>query len=191
MSNEIGFCVVCDDERVMADVSFHTTTSGRNVVRGQCPACGTEMVKFSPDGKPPPTPQPDPTVEHYGYDPARDTLVRKIIPSGELIYLACPYTHARPEVREARYDQAVAATAKLLAKGRHVFAPIVYGHDMTTRHKLPVEWEPWEPFARAMLSRCTELLILPLDGWEQSKGIAAEKAIAKELNLPIDTVGDL
>ena len=36
-----------------------------------------------------------------------------------------------------------------------------------------------------MLQRCDELIVLTLTGWETSRGVQAEIAFAKEINLPI------
>lgn len=56
--------------------------------------------------------------------------------------------------------------------------------------RLARHWAFWRRYDRAMLERCDELVVLQLDGWEESIGVKAEIAIAKELNLPdglIDT----
>jgi hypothetical protein len=38
---------------------------------------------------------------------------------------------------------------------------------------------------REFLRGCDEIVVLMLDGWEESEGVRAELAIAAELSLPI------
>lgn len=41
-----------------------------------------------------------------------------------MIYLASPYSHPAPAVRQERYEAACAATATLTREGHPVFSPI-------------------------------------------------------------------
>jgi hypothetical protein len=45
-----------------------------------------------------------------------------------MIYLASPYSHPDPAVREARFREACRAAAKLMRLGQPAFSPIVHGH---------------------------------------------------------------
>jgi Domain of unknown function (DUF1937). len=47
-----------------------------------------------------------------------------------MIYLASPYSHPDPLVREARFDAACRAMADLVHAGQIVFSPIVHGHPL-------------------------------------------------------------
>lgn len=97
-----------------------------------------------------------------------------------MIYVASPYSHPDPIVREQRYDAACAAATVLMRAGHSVFSPIVHGHPLTL-HGLPGDWPFWEPHARWHLERCDEVVVLMLDGWDASQGVQAEIAIATEL----------
>jgi len=101
-----------------------------------------------------------------------------------VIYLASPYSHPDPAVREQRFDTACAAAALLLRDGYLVFSPIAHSHPLT-RFGLPLDWEFWERFDRQHLERCSELIVLMLPGWTSSRGVLAEIAIARELGLPV------
>lgn len=101
-----------------------------------------------------------------------------------MIYLASPYTHPDPRVREARFDAACLATAALVRAGQIVFSPIVHGHPLV-RFDLPIEWEYWERFDREHLRRCDEVAVLMIDGWRESRGVQAEIDLAIEMDLPI------
>jgi hypothetical protein len=47
-----------------------------------------------------------------------------------VIYLASPYSHPNPAVREQRFQAACQAAAALLRSGQAVFAPIVHSHPL-------------------------------------------------------------
>lgn len=107
-----------------------------------------------------------------------------------LTYLASPYSHHDPEVREERYRQACYTTAALMRNGHLVYSPIVHSHPLT-RHPygLPTTWDYWRTLDEAMLSRCQELLVLTIYGWEDSEGVMAEVRLAKNLGIPVRYTG--
>ena len=102
-----------------------------------------------------------------------------------MIYLASPYTSQDNSVVEERHSWAEHVTAKLMIKGFVVFSPIVHNHKLSQNYKLPKDYEFWEKYCLEMLSLASELYVLMLDGWEESKGVKAEIAFAKKQNIPI------
>lgn len=102
-----------------------------------------------------------------------------------MIYLASPYSHPDPAVREARFDAACRACVDLIAKGHVVYSPIVSSHPLV-RHGVRTDWRAWERFDREVISRCDSLRVLELDGWLDSVGVLAEIEIARELGKPVD-----
>lgn len=103
----------------------------------------------------------------------------------KLVYLASPYTHDDPAVRQARFEAACDATAVLMRGGYAVYSPIASSHPVALRHSLPTDWSYWEAFDELIISRCDELHVLMLDGWYESVGVQAEIRIAKRCGLPI------
>lgn len=103
----------------------------------------------------------------------------------ELIYLASPYNHPDSDVRKERFCEMVKITTRLMKRGWIVHSPIVHNHPIAVLGALPRGWEYWERFDRAILSRCTEMVIVTLDGWEQSVGIKGEVEIARGIPIPI------
>jgi hypothetical protein len=100
-----------------------------------------------------------------------------------MLYLASPYTHGDPRVREARFDAACRATAALVRAGHVVFSPVVHSHPLV-RFGLPTDWEYWERCDREYLRHATELVVLKLDGWRESVGVQAEIDLALDMGLP-------
>ncbi len=101
-----------------------------------------------------------------------------------MIYLASPYSHPDTAIREQRFHAVCRMAARLMQQGDVVFAPIVHGHPLVG-HGLPTDWPFWERFDREHLRRCDELVVLRLDGWRESVGVAAEIRIAGELGKPV------
>ncbi|MBM3983831.1 MAG: DUF1937 family protein, partial [Planctomycetes bacterium] len=90
-----------------------------------------------------------------------------------MIYLASPYSHPDPDVREQRFRAACRATAALLMAGEVVFSPIVHSHPLVA-FEMPTAWSFWERIDRAHLERCDEVVVLMLDGWAHSLGVREE-----------------
>jgi hypothetical protein len=105
-----------------------------------------------------------------------------------LTYLASPYSHPDCFVQKIRYEQACKATATLIRRGHLVYSPIVHSHPLV-KHGLPADWSYWREIDEAMLSRCHQLIVLTLDGWEHSKGVMAEIELAHKMDLPIWYIG--
>jgi nucleoside 2-deoxyribosyltransferase len=97
-----------------------------------------------------------------------------------MIYLASPYSHPDPAVREQRFREACRAAAELLRDGHAVISPIAHSHPLT-QHGLPGDWEFWEHYDRELIARCDEVVVLMLDGWHESVGVQAEIRIAQQL----------
>ncbi|MBN2475891.1 MAG: DUF1937 family protein, partial [Pirellulales bacterium] len=60
-----------------------------------------------------------------------------------LLYLAGPYTHPEPAVRQARFDAACRAAAELIRQGKTVFSPVAHGHAICC-YGVPSDWEFWQ-----------------------------------------------
>ena len=102
-----------------------------------------------------------------------------------LVYLGTPYSHPDPKVREARFQKVNKVAAKLMASGFHVFSPISHSHPIALAGDLPISWDYWSEYDRIMLSCCEMLVVLELEGWEESTGLTAEIRIARELGIHI------
>ncbi len=50
---------------------------------------------------------------------------------------------------------------------------------------LPKGWEFWAAYDLTFIKWCDKVYVYMQDGWEESVGVTAEIAIAKELNKPI------
>lgn len=107
--------------------------------------------------------------------------------SNKLIYLASCYSvgNATPMDKELRFQEACRKTAELLDEGYFVFCPIAHSHPLAVIGGIGDSWAIWQNLDKAMLERCDELWVYKMPMWEQSTGITAEIAYAKELGKPI------
>lgn len=103
-----------------------------------------------------------------------------------MIYVASPYSHSDPAVREMRFRQAEAFVARLLNQDVPVFSPIVYCHVMAERHRLPTDADFWAGVNWRFMQRCTAFALVALPGWDTSRGVAAERRRRRELKLSIE-----
>lgn len=103
-----------------------------------------------------------------------------------MTYLASPYSHPEAEVMERRFNQVCYVAGAMMASGELVYSPIAHTHPIAVRCELPRGWDFWERFDRRMLSASSRLLVVKMSGWEESKGIAGEIAIAKEMGIPVE-----
>ena len=105
-----------------------------------------------------------------------------------LTYLASPFSHPDPTVREHRFHEACRIAGKLMKlEGKRVFSPIAHSFSVE-QHFSDGQLEGMEFWLNqdfAVLRHCAELLVLQLDGWERSKGIAAEVEFAAKCGIPV------
>lgn len=99
-------------------------------------------------------------------------------------YLSAPYSDPDPKVRAWRHTVVNQVVYELMRQGQLIYSPLT--------HNIPIDqlgihgnWITWKNFDHGMLSRCDQIMVLKLPGWENSKGVAAEIALAKELQCPI------
>jgi len=111
----------------------------------------------------------------------------------DLIYLASPYFHERPNVRWARAQESAYAAGKLMVKLEcAVYAPVATGDAIhlhlpeAVRH----DHEFWLARDLAILSRSDALALLPLSGWRESRGVQRELAFARAHDLPVILIQD-
>lgn len=102
-----------------------------------------------------------------------------------LIYLACPYTDPDLKVMEYRLGVAAAVASMMVKADLFVFSPLSYGESITVNGNLPRTWEFWEKFDAVMVSKSGLLIVISIDGWEESVGVQAEIKLAKKYGVPV------
>lgn len=106
-----------------------------------------------------------------------------------MIYLASPFSHESSFIRRKRVEDVCKAAAHLMNRGVMVFSPIAHSAVIAEFGNLPDGWGFWEKFDTEMLTVCSRVTVLTLDGWRESVGVTAEIALAKGLGKPVDYMG--
>ena len=107
-----------------------------------------------------------------------------------ILYLACPYSHPDEAVRRQRYHHACRAAAKLMKAGIVVFSPLANSVSAIELGGLELEHQEFMAIDLPILRRCDEVLVLALDGWQQSRGIQQEFGEAIVLQKPVTMINE-
>jgi hypothetical protein len=101
-------------------------------------------------------------------------------------YLSNPYTGSPSEMRE-RAQAAAQAVATLLRNGVHAWSPIVHNHAMMAFSDFSLEErrELLLPYDFSLLRAAKGMIVLQLEGWEDSYGVTKEIELCKELGKPV------
>lgn len=110
-----------------------------------------------------------------------------------LIYLASPYAHKDQEVMDQRSLAVRKMAASLMVDGRVVFSPIAHGTALKEfmPERLQVNHRFWLRQDAAYLFSMSELYVLRLPGWDESKGVAWEILTAEVLGVPVHYIDPL
>lgn len=102
-----------------------------------------------------------------------------------MIYLASPYWHENPAIRNKRLLQAQLITRVLILRGMPVFSPIVHGRGLDiSGHPVVLSNTEWVDLDLNYISHCSSMIVAQLDGWQHSKGVTREMAFCSERNIP-------
>jgi hypothetical protein len=103
------------------------------------------------------------------------------------IYLASPYSHTDEDVLHQRFEAVCEAAAYIMNRKEDnlVFSPIAHCHPIAMAHNLPKGYDYWQKYDEIMISNCSQVYLLQIDGWQHSKGMRAEAKFASEINKPL------
>lgn len=102
-----------------------------------------------------------------------------------MIYLASPYSHPDPAVRQRRFELACAAAAHRMESGLIVYSPIAHSHPIEQFMAQQQSHEFWMDQCMALLRRADSMVVLTLPGWEVSRGVLLEINAANLLSLKV------
>jgi hypothetical protein len=104
------------------------------------------------------------------------------------IYLACPYSHPDPMIREYRYEAACLAAGILFQKGYLVYAPIPSWHHISSKQGFDGSYKNFAAQDISFIRWSTEVWVLDLPGRLDSIGVQQEISFAKALGKIIRIV---
>lgn len=101
-----------------------------------------------------------------------------------LCYLATPYT--KWDDLDAAAAEASRITAALFQQGINVFSPISLGHQLAEHGGLaPRDPSIWPRFCAPFVEACDAMIVVHMEGWLISKGIAEEIKMFADAGKPI------
>lgn len=103
-----------------------------------------------------------------------------------MTYIAIPYSHEDESVRLKRFKLVNEVAANLMRNGEIVFSPISHSHSIAVENELPTDWDYWGRSCEAFVKRSDRLVVVCVEGWEESEGVQAEIDIAHECGIPIE-----
>lgn len=107
-----------------------------------------------------------------------------LFPDGNVAYLATPYT-LRPDIDRA-FQQASRIAAHLSLAGITIFSPIAHSHPMVRAagldHTNPAIYAALN---KKMLDVCAYLIVVQMDGWQDSDGMREEIEFFERMHKPI------
>ena len=69
----------------------------------------------------------------------------------------------------------------------HIITPL-FMHEVVIRHEMPGHYRFWEKYCLNLLKLCDKMIVLRLEGWESSRGIAAEIEFCHNNGIPIEFI---
>lgn len=85
---------------------------------------------------------------------------------------------------KTRFLLAEQVTSILMGQGLIVFSPIVHCHALAERYALPTDFDFWQRYNFGMLRLASELYVLAVAGYEESKGVTCERRFAEHAGIP-------
>lgn len=101
-----------------------------------------------------------------------------------MIYVAGPYYHRDSEVIGHRMEQVYSYMAELTKQGEICVSPMLM-HSVVIRYDLPNNFAFWGKYSLLLLSKCSKIHVLKLQGWDVSSGVSAEVDFALNHNIAI------
>jgi hypothetical protein len=107
-----------------------------------------------------------------------------------MIYLASPYNHPDPAVREDRFIRVCKVAGRLLAQGITSYCAIAHTHPIEKYAELPPGWDYWQKMDEEFLALAEKLVVVKMEGWDKSEGITAEIARTQALGKAVEFIDE-
>ena len=99
------------------------------------------------------------------------------------VYLAAPAEHPDPDVSRYRHQAVQSAASYLTRLGQAVYSPHLIGRAWASQHIADPGEAAFTAARNAIMRRCDRLAYLQLPGWKTCPSLAADLALASELEL--------
>jgi hypothetical protein len=105
-----------------------------------------------------------------------------------LVYVATPYSKYDAGL-DAAYEEACAVTGELLRFDVKAFSPIAHSHGISKYANIdPLDHQFWMRADKTYIEKADALIVVQLDGWDESIGVAMEIRDFREAGKPIEYI---
>ena len=105
-----------------------------------------------------------------------------------LVYVATPYSRYADGL-DAAYEEACAVTGELLRFHVKAFSPIAHSHGIAKYANIdPLDHQFWMRADKTYIDKADALIVVQLDGWDESVGVAMEIRDFREAGKPIEYI---
>lgn len=102
-----------------------------------------------------------------------------------LVYVSSPYSKVADKDFLMKTVSAFTGKYMLLNKGEYAVSGLLHHYAIKEEPKLGSDYKFWKEWCDLFMSRCDKVVVLTIDGWETSVGVAGEIEYAKKNNMPI------
>lgn len=118
-------------------------------------------------------------IVKYGYN---DLSIR--VP--KLAYIAAPYSNVADKQALMRDIAKFSGLYMMKHPDWYAVTGLVHHYATLEVPELGTDYEFWQDWCTLFMSKCDKLIVLTVDGWERSAGVAAEVEFARANNIPIE-----
>jgi hypothetical protein len=106
-----------------------------------------------------------------------------------MIFVAQPYYHDDPKIRQERVRLGAQYCGALLKQGQMCVSPVMLGTAILEHVDLPGDFSFWDKISFELLEKSTVIYVLMLEGWDKSRGVKAEIERARHLGKSVLFIG--
>lgn len=109
------------------------------------------------------------------------------------VYIAMPYSDTDPDIVAFRMGVFARCDNVFIKQGAFTVSPLQKHFTAIDASAVPGDWDFWKGYSEAYLSISQVMVVIMLDGWMNSTGVAGELAFCRSRNIPIVylTPGDI
>ena len=113
-------------------------------------------------------------------------MIERLKERAGFLYLATPYSKYRGGL-DAAFIQAAKAAAVLTKAGIGVFSPIAHTHPIAVHGAIdPLDHAIWLPADAPLMAAAVGMVVVKMDGWQESYGIKKEIEAFEAMGKPIE-----
>ncbi len=104
---------------------------------------------------------------------------------GKTVFVSSPYSTPDAELKALRYKTSCISCGAIMRMGGYPLSPVVHGVPIVNVMTVPDDYEYWKEYCLALVSKCDFMIILMVEGWEESSGVKGEMEAARKLDIPV------